>query len=160
MTHQQQGVNWITREDLSIATVKLHIKEHVDSDSITHTDIGNILAGRSSPTTELQQLDWQERERDAPIFAKVQTKTRWIQLADVEDAFLKAGGKAEMNEGGFIESRVESVEGGWCKSRFGGLRILKALPVFKAPSIRGPMAPREQQCRSRMLWVSSGHFLG
>ncbi|KAK3174232.1 hypothetical protein OEA41_001476 [Lepraria neglecta] len=120
LTHQQQGVNWITRKGLGIATVKLHIKGYVDSDSITHIDIQNIVAGRSSPTTELRQLDWQEREREAPIFSKVRMKALWIQLADVEDAFLKAGWKAEMNEGGFIESRVESIEGGWVQEQIWG----------------------------------------
>lgn len=113
-----QGVSWITRSVLSLATVYLDVKQYKDDTGVVHIDIVQTVTGGLQGTTELRTLDWAKREHEDHIFGKLHGQTRFINTDDLEDPFLKEGWlEGDEEKGGpegelHIQSHVEA-EAGW-----------------------------------------------
>jgi len=119
-----QGIGWFLRKAISYATITLTIKEYTSEDSLTHIDIDQVATGGISGTTENRTLDWQFRDHEDGIFGKVKGRSRWLNLADLDDddEFLRQGW---LDEGGeFVQSYVESVDNGWTANQVWGFEEL------------------------------------
>ncbi|ETI28713.1 hypothetical protein G647_01164 [Cladophialophora carrionii CBS 160.54] len=69
-----QGLSWLTRTAIRLATVVLTIKEY-KQDDIYHVDITSVASGLST-TQENRTLDWKEREHADRIFGNCRGKSR------------------------------------------------------------------------------------
>ncbi|OAP59701.1 hypothetical protein AYL99_06999 [Fonsecaea erecta] len=69
-----QGLSWLTRTAISLATVVLTVKEYKQED-IYHVDITSVASGLST-TQENRTLDWQERDHHDRIFGNCRGKSR------------------------------------------------------------------------------------
>ena len=91
-----QGVGWWTRQGIAYATITLHVQQSpLPQDPAagppTTITISQTLTGGISGTTEDRTLDWMDRAHEDHIFGKCVGKSRWLDLADVQQDFLKEG---------------------------------------------------------------------
>lgn len=119
----QQGIGWVARRAIGIATVTLRLKQYIDDQGITHIDIDQLVTGGFKGTTELRTLNWTEVDHTDHLFGQVRGKSRWIKLADVKDEFMKTGWAAEMNGTEAVQSYVESVNG-WTADQLWGFEVI------------------------------------
>ncbi|KAK5102234.1 hypothetical protein LTR70_004537 [Exophiala xenobiotica] len=75
-----QGISWLTRKAIALATVVLTIKEYTDDKGAVHIDITSNASGLSS-TQEDRILDWADRPHKDKIFGNVAGRTRMIDLS-------------------------------------------------------------------------------
>ncbi|KAL1861481.1 hypothetical protein Daus18300_008876 [Diaporthe australafricana] len=110
-----QGVGWLTRKAIGLATVTLHVKEYVDEAGVTHVDIQQTATGGVKGNTENRTLDNTFREHSDWLFGNVKGRTGWVEskdgIADGKDEFLKKGWEAAQTE--FVVGYVESLDRGW-----------------------------------------------
>jgi len=125
-----QGIGWLTRKAIGLATVTLSIKQYTE-EGVTHIDIEQTATGGIKGTAELRTLDWSEREHSDHIFGNLKGKNRWCTL-DIckDDAFLKDGwleGEEE-NSGPNGERHVQSYavneKSGWTGDQIWGFAIV------------------------------------
>jgi hypothetical protein len=125
-----QGIGWLTRKAISLATVTLHVKQYTDEAGNTHIDIDQTATGGIKGTTEKRELIWEFKEHDDHIFGKLKGKSRWLDLDAVEDPFLKDGWlEGEEEKGGpagelHVESYVENNEKGWTADQIWGFALV------------------------------------
>ncbi|KAF2459804.1 hypothetical protein BDY21DRAFT_299125 [Lineolata rhizophorae] len=120
-----QGMGWLMRQTLKLATVTVGLRQYADSAGVTHVDAAQTLTGGIPGTTERRVLDWRWREHADHIFGELRGRSRFCDLGrDLGDGaagpeedreFLRAGWGREMRaEGGkAIESFVENEKAGW-----------------------------------------------
>ncbi|KAI0076232.1 hypothetical protein K474DRAFT_1663209 [Panus rudis PR-1116 ss-1] len=102
-----QGVGWMTRKAIKLATLYLTVK-HYKEDDVEHIDIDQVLTGGVGATTELRVLNWQERNHEDHVFGPVIGKSRRIKVDDVENEWLREGWTNDTKEHGLINSWVQS----------------------------------------------------
>ncbi|KIX07493.1 uncharacterized protein Z518_02146 [Rhinocladiella mackenziei CBS 650.93] len=119
-----QGLSWLTRKAIGLATVVLTIREYTN-DGILHIDITSAASGLST-TQEDRILDWQERETKDKIFGTVNGQSRmWktgeFQMAgpgsDEDATFLRAeklkdGQTSKFLDDEHVQSFVTNIAGG------------------------------------------------
>lgn len=113
-----QGVGWMTRKAIGLATVTLDVKQHLAppsppstaTDPVTHIDIDQTVTGGIQGNAERRCLDWEARAHSDWLFGSVRGQTKFVSGADVQGwvaetygAFLK--GDAEGGE--WIEDDAE-----------------------------------------------------
>ncbi|CAL1695532.1 unnamed protein product [Somion occarium] len=103
-----QGVSWLTRKAIRMATLYLTIKHYTGDDSLEHIDIDQVLSGGLGATTELRVLNWEERSHEDYVFGPVVGKSRRIAIDDIENDWLREGWSDETKEHGAINSWVQS----------------------------------------------------
>ncbi|OCK73156.1 hypothetical protein K432DRAFT_430726 [Lepidopterella palustris CBS 459.81] len=112
-----EGVGWLIRKAIGIATITMHIYQAPDPPTIT---CQQHVTGGIKGTTEVRVLDWKYAPRTDYVFGDVSARTRLIKLDEVaaegefdaEDvAFLKEG----MGDGAdlVLETVTESAARGW-----------------------------------------------
>ncbi|EED24525.1 conserved hypothetical protein [Talaromyces stipitatus ATCC 10500] len=81
-----QGIGWVTRRVIGLATITLHIKEYVEPNNddpanapATKIDIGQFLTGGIEASPEYRITDWRAREHDDRIFGKIVGQSRLIR---------------------------------------------------------------------------------
>lgn len=118
----QQGIGWVIRKAIGLATLTLTVKQYVDDKGDTHIDIDQTATGGIKGTSEHRTLNWGELEHTDHIFGTVKGRSRYVPLSEVTDDFLKKGWLPEMSEGDakMIQSYVESVGGGWTADQIWG----------------------------------------
>ncbi|KAF9879774.1 hypothetical protein CkaCkLH20_02585 [Colletotrichum karsti] len=133
-----QGIGWMTRKAVGLATVTLTVKQYSASPSppgtgtepVTHIDIDQTATGGLKGTSENRCLDMEWREHSDWMFGSVRGQSRWMAPADIEDEFLKKGwleGDAEATgpDGkSHIYSHVESIDNGWTASQVWGFQTI------------------------------------
>jgi len=123
-----QGIGWLTRKAIGLATITQHLKQYPDPDdaSVTHIDFDQVVTGGITGTTELRTLDWQDRPHSDHLFGSLKGRSRFNKVAalgesvkevrggDEEDAkFLAEGWDEETLAGEIVENYVESDNNGW-----------------------------------------------
>jgi hypothetical protein len=73
-----QGVPWVKRKIILLATVTLLVKEYVDAGNVTHIDLDQTATGGIQGTTELCILDWSETPHEDHIFGNLKSRNRWV----------------------------------------------------------------------------------
>ncbi|KAH7087011.1 hypothetical protein FB567DRAFT_471107 [Paraphoma chrysanthemicola] len=124
-----QGIGWLTRKAIGLATVTQHLKQYpttgADGSPATQIDIDQTSTGGVKGTSEKRTLDWQYRGHTDWLFGTLQGKTRYNTLQAVteenkgkgveeEDAkFLVEGWLKETEEGEIVESFVDNDGNKW-----------------------------------------------
>lgn len=116
-----QGIGWLTRKAIGLATVTLLIKQY-EKDGVVHVDIDQLATGGVKGTTELRQLDNAEGVHDDHVFGKCKGRSRWVKVADVEDARLRQNWRPETLEAETIESNVENESAKWVAKQIWGFQ--------------------------------------
>lgn len=121
-----QGIGWLTRKAIGIATVTLTIKEYVDDAGVTHVDIQQTATGGLKGTAEDRELDNVYREHSDWLFGKVKGRTCWAGPASAEqlpdDAFLRSNWAAGTQE--WVFAYVESLDSTWTASQVWGFQVV------------------------------------
>lgn len=121
-----QGIGWLTRKAIGLATITLSIKEHEDDAKLTHIDIQQTATGGLKGTSENRTLDNTWREHSDWLFGKVRGRTRWLsslsELPDPNDEFLKSDWEAGTTE--WVFAYVESLDAGWTASQTWGFQVV------------------------------------
>jgi len=84
-----QGVSWLKRSAIAIATITLHVKHYKDEGADEHIDIDQTITGGIPGTSENRTLDWVEREKEDGLFGHVISKSRRLAVADITDKHLR-----------------------------------------------------------------------
>ncbi|KAL4808164.1 hypothetical protein BDV18DRAFT_158276 [Aspergillus unguis] len=82
-----QGISWILRKGVSLATVHFEISTYADPDpdsNATVIDILGIPTGGLPSTREIRVLDWQPKEQQEFLFGRCQHKSRVVSAAKLE----------------------------------------------------------------------------
>ncbi|THZ52407.1 hypothetical protein D6C90_01134 [Aureobasidium pullulans] len=105
---QMQGIGWLVRQAVKYSNVTLHVKQvqytsnplghgtvlmkpqFVGEDNLMHIDSEQITTGNIR-NLEDRIIDFQWREKDDRIFGKVNGRSRYVQLDEVEDEYLRQG---------------------------------------------------------------------
>ncbi len=90
-----QGVGWLKRKAINLATVTLTIKQYNSAEGVNHIDIDSVATGGIKGTSEERILDWTARSHEDHVFGSLSGKSRWISTSGPEwaevDSFLKEG---------------------------------------------------------------------
>ena len=124
-----QGVGWLTRTAIGLATVTQHLKQSPttgeDGKPTTQIDIDQTVTGGIKGTSEHRTLDWHFRGHSDWLFGTLKGRTRYNTLKDLveeskgqghveEDAkFLAEGWLKETEEGEIVESFVDNDGAKW-----------------------------------------------
>jgi len=103
-----QGISWLTRRAIGLATITLYAKHYKDDDGVEHIDIQQTLTGGISGTIENRILDWTFREHEDHLFGAVLGRSRRVKLDQIENDFLRSGWLPDTEEHGAINSYVKS----------------------------------------------------
>lgn len=130
-----QGVPWLKRKIILLATVTLSVKEYVDDKKVTHIDLDRTATGGIQGITELRILDWSETSHEDHIFGTLKSRNRWV--ADLQacesgngrplHSFLTEGWLEEKvgpNGEGWVYNWVVSEERGWTADHIWGFIII------------------------------------
>ncbi|KAF2204455.1 hypothetical protein GQ43DRAFT_364513 [Delitschia confertaspora ATCC 74209] len=138
-----QGVGWLTRKAIGIATITQDLKQYnapSDADpsgpAVVHIDFDQIVTGGLQGTSEKRTLDHQWRPHSDHIFGEVTGRTRWVKVDDLtkenegkgellEDAqFLVQDWDEETKAQEAVESFVKNEERGWTAWQIWGFAVL------------------------------------
>ncbi|KAI4848546.1 hypothetical protein E4T45_06291, partial [Aureobasidium sp. EXF-8846] len=87
---QMQGIGWLVRQAVKFSNVTLIVKQFVDENGLTHVDNEQITTGNVRNLEE-RIVDYQWREKNDRIFGKVNGRSRYVKLDEVETEYLKQG---------------------------------------------------------------------
>lgn len=102
-----QGLSWLTRHAIALATVTLYIRHYKDDGGIEHIDIDQTLTGIPG-TSEYRTLDWTLREHEDYLFGPVVGRSRRVKVNEIENEFLRDGWLRDTVQDGAINSYVKS----------------------------------------------------
>jgi hypothetical protein len=135
-----QGIGWLTRKAIGLATVTLHVKQYTGPPSepanpsgpaVTHVDIDQTATGGVKGSTELRCFDNEFRPHSDWLFGNVRGQSRWIAAEEIKDPFLAKGPwlegdeeKAGPNGETHMLSYVESLDNGWTATQIWGFKII------------------------------------
>ena len=89
---QLQGIPWLLRKAILIATVKLAIKHGLNEEGVEKTEVASTLTGGISTSVEINMLDWTLRPFDGSVFGKGIGKAKRVDSpGTIEDSYLKEG---------------------------------------------------------------------
>jgi hypothetical protein len=132
-----QGIAWVIRKAIGLATPKLHIKQYtspapdsdlppsvthpgvsekipgIGKDGLEHIDVATKVAGVNG-TTEIRILDGQPRENEDDVFGGYTGAAQWVKIEDLDIEWTKEGWLDEMKEGkGVIRDLVKGRGKDW-----------------------------------------------
>ncbi|KAF7889018.1 hypothetical protein EAF00_009318 [Botryotinia globosa] len=129
-----QGVGWLARKAISVATVTLHVKQYIDENQVTHVDIDQTATGGIKGTSENRILDWSVGTHEDHLFGKIVGQSRFCTLEQAaefdDDAFLREGWLEgdEENSGPegqrHVQSYAANEEKGWTADQIWGFSIV------------------------------------
>jgi hypothetical protein len=134
-----QGVGWLTRKAIGVATVNLEIKQYDGPPSppstsetpATHVDIEQTLSAGLTGSTEKRCLDTTFREHTDWLFGHVRGQSKWVKPDEIEDEFLKTGWEEGDSEAvgpdgaSHILSYVESLDREWIATQIWGFQVVE-----------------------------------
>ncbi|KAL2148149.1 hypothetical protein VTH82DRAFT_8736 [Thermothelomyces myriococcoides] len=137
-----QGVGWVTRKAVSMATLTLTVKQFVAPPSppsdpanppVTHIEIEQTGTGGIKGSTEKRCLDDTFRDHSDWLFGHVRGKSYFLKPEDISDEFLRSGWlegddeKKGPNGETHIISYVESYDNGWTATQIWGFKIIEGV---------------------------------
>jgi hypothetical protein len=124
-----QGVGWLTRKAIGLATVTQHLKQSPttgeDGKPTTHIEIEQLVTGGVKGSTESRILDWQYRGHTDWLFGTLQGRSRYNTLKAIaeenagkakeeEDVkYLSEGWLPETADGEIVEGFVDNDGAKW-----------------------------------------------
>ncbi|KAK4248496.1 hypothetical protein C7999DRAFT_13606 [Corynascus novoguineensis] len=134
-----QGVGWVARKAVSMATLTLAVKQFVAPPSppadpanpaATHIEIEQTGTGGIKASTEKRCLDDTFRDHTDWLFGHVKGKSKFLTADDIQDDYLKSGWlegddeKKGPNGETHVISYVESYDNGWTATQIWGFKII------------------------------------
>ncbi|KAK0731153.1 hypothetical protein B0H67DRAFT_463015, partial [Lasiosphaeris hirsuta] len=135
-----QGIGWLTRKAVGMATLTLVVKHYTAPPSppadpsgpeVSHIEIEQTGTGGLKGSTEKRCLDFTFREHSDWLFGSVRGQSKWISAAEVEDPWLSKGWlETEEEKGGpngetHVLSHVESIDNGWTATQIWGFQLVE-----------------------------------
>ncbi|KAK3939705.1 hypothetical protein QBC46DRAFT_290089 [Diplogelasinospora grovesii] len=129
-----QGIGWVTRKAITMATVTLDIKMFEAAPSppadpagpaCTHVEIAQTITGGMKGSTEKRCLDYTFREHSDWLFGRVRGQSKWISGSEIQDDFLAKGWLED--EETHILSYVESLDNGWTATQIWGFQMVEGI---------------------------------
>ncbi|KAK1142531.1 hypothetical protein N8T08_007505 [Aspergillus melleus] len=82
-----QGMGWMLRKALNMATITLQVHSHADSTDpkLLQVDIDQVVTGGIKGTSEHRTTDWTKREHEDHIFGRVEGQSRLFRGVKGED---------------------------------------------------------------------------
>ncbi|WEW57671.1 hypothetical protein PRK78_003138 [Emydomyces testavorans] len=74
-----QGISWLVRKTIGLATVTLHVKQYTDDAGNVHIDIAQTLTGGIPGTNEERILTWEKRDHTDHVFGNVVGQSRYVR---------------------------------------------------------------------------------
>ncbi|KAL0578596.1 hypothetical protein V5O48_003387 [Marasmius crinis-equi] len=106
-----QGIGWITRKAIGIATITVYVKHYKDEQGVEHIDIEEKLTGGIQGTPEKRTLYWKERQTSDQIFGELMEKSRRVtdlSIVEPDDEWFKGNWTADSLEYGLVQCCDES----------------------------------------------------
>jgi hypothetical protein len=103
-----QGVGWLKRRAIALATITLYVKHYKDESGVEHIDIDQKLTGGITGSSEIRILDWTSREHDDSIYGPLVGKSRRVKLDEIENEYLKKGWLQDTEQHGAINAYAQS----------------------------------------------------
>ncbi|KAL8830506.1 MAG: hypothetical protein Q9170_005709 [Blastenia crenularia] len=160
-----QGVSWLMRRAIAIASVTMTINQYTKDDQM-HFDCTMVATGGIT-TVEDRILDWEMRDATDKVFGEVKGKSRWVRLADVDDDdYLKTG--YDDLEGEHVQSWTQSKKGDWTTNQVDtcmhqyyytnnhvqwNKTILTMVPAVELVRSRRPELGKFEQSRHLKTWL-------
>ncbi|KAI1840936.1 hypothetical protein JX265_004652 [Neoarthrinium moseri] len=135
-----QGIGYLTRKAIGLATVTLHAKQYTDADGVVHIDIEQTATGGIKGTSEHRTVNNATREHSDWLFGHVVSRATWSAagadaLAAIEPVkehgveFLAKGwldGEAERTGPDAALHVVSSAvaDGGWTATQVWGFQTI------------------------------------
>lgn len=89
---KMQGVNWLTRKVIGMATITLTMDQCIDeATKDILLDIESQPSGGMPASQEKRVLNWQPVELNHPLFGNIRGKSRQVKVSELEDAYLSSG---------------------------------------------------------------------
>lgn len=116
-----QGISWLTRKGIGLATVTLSIKQYEEA-GVSHIDIQQTATGGVKGTSENRVLDNEYREHSDWLFGKVKGRTEWLSETPlkVDEPFLAEGWEDGTAE--WIHAFVQSLDSDWTAAQVWGFQ--------------------------------------
>lgn len=142
---KMQNIGWVVRQAVAYSTVTVTLQQYTDSEGQNHLDQEQLSTG-GIKNFEDRIMDWQWTEKENWIWGKVNGRSRYVKLSEIEDEYLKEGWEGG-SEGEVVEGYVESLKDGWDARQIWGFavvggekkhvrRILARRPGWKEERIR------------------------
>lgn len=85
LTPTQQGISWLTRKAIGLATITLSVSEYAEPDPasdnkpVVHIDIEQTATGGIRGTTERRVFSWTEHDHQDHIFGSCVGQSRFVR---------------------------------------------------------------------------------
>ena len=109
---KMQNIGFVVRQAVAYSTVTVNLKQYTDPDGTQHLDQEQLSTG-GIRNIENRIMDWQYTEKHNWIWGKVNGKSRYAKLEDIEDSFLRDGWAQDCVDGQLVEGYVESTADTW-----------------------------------------------
>ncbi|KAL8908392.1 MAG: hypothetical protein Q9207_000811 [Kuettlingeria erythrocarpa] len=102
-----QGINWLIRKVVSLATITMRVIETKDTTGTTHIRVEQTATGGIKGETEERKLDWSPVPHSSGVFGEMNNGTRWTSIGS--EAESGGGGPLHpwLTEGWLDEKPVE-----------------------------------------------------
>ena len=159
-----QGINWLIRKVVSLATVTMRVTEFIDDDKTTHIRIEQTATGGIKGETEIRKLDWSVVPHVSGVFGEMSNRSRWTSIGSSAESgdggslhpWLTEGWLEEDANGDgkeHIQNWVVNERMGWTAEQIWGFAILdgKRYQVRKFLVKKG-----EEEAKARMVYEWKG----
>ncbi|PVH89406.1 hypothetical protein DL98DRAFT_614614 [Cadophora sp. DSE1049] len=155
-----QGIGWILRKTIGLASTTERIRQSRDEHGIEHIIINTTITGgiKTTPEHRIHNDTWGEEYSD-PIFGKSRSRHRRVKISalkedDLVEGLLKKGWTEEVVKADeLIDGIVESLNHGWVLRLTCGFEDINGERRF----VRRMIVTKEGQVRSsRMVFDFTG----
>ncbi|KAM6492837.1 hypothetical protein JOM56_010971 [Amanita muscaria] len=105
---KEQGVGWIMRKAIGIASVYLDIKHYKDDNGVEHIEVISTVTGGIPGEEDHRILHWEQTEYKSRVYGSVTCKSKRIKVEEVEIEHLAKGWTEDTVEHGVIYVHTES----------------------------------------------------
>ncbi|KAF1975217.1 hypothetical protein BU23DRAFT_503777 [Bimuria novae-zelandiae CBS 107.79] len=114
-----QGIGWLTRKAVGVASVTLHIKmytktseDNPSAGEVINVDIDQFASGGIKGTAEYRALDWTYRPHSDWLFGELKGRSRFTTLDAVRKEAAEMGGVTEQDAEWLTEGWLEETRTG------------------------------------------------
>ncbi|KAI4157386.1 MAG: hypothetical protein LQ342_008313 [Letrouitia transgressa] len=159
-----QGINWLIRKIVSMATVTMHVIEFADENGTTNITIEQTATGGIKGETEVRKLDWSEVPHSSGVFGEMNNRSRWTGIGSSAESggggplhpWLTEGWLEEKTaEDGkeHIQNWVVNERSGWTAEQVWGFAEVNG----ERHHVRKFMVKKdEEEAKARMVYVWKG----
>ncbi|KAL8727609.1 MAG: hypothetical protein Q9166_005917 [cf. Caloplaca sp. 2 TL-2023] len=159
-----QGLNWLIRKVVSLATITIHTIETIDDNGITHIRMDQTATGGIKGETEIRKLDWSDGVHISGVFGEMNNRSRWTDLGGTAESggggplhpWLTEGWLEEpqIGEGkGHVQNWVVNEKNGWTAEQIWGFAMVNG----ERRHVRKFLVSKgEQEAKARMVYDWKG----